>query len=329
MSQRQRFNPINQVPFSGPNAQPYPLPFNYGAPQKHPLKQNFNHGVPQPHLVPQQFHNQSKNNDRSWIDKALTYRAFTQNQQAPQPNNQQRAPQIQARFANYTIPNQQAQKVPQAHAPYSRAPFGYPPISVNQYYFNYPRGAIKSPQVFNARDQSNQRSSTPNAFRNFQPVSIYHNSVSYGHQIKPSFSPGYNQGFVAQRIPIPPYAKLDVVDSEYFLRQGYTVENLNRLSDVNDFGNKRESEEEVYQNIELPDELKKQIEQHQAELKKIETEVKEIRVIYEAFTAPTNNLDVPKTKVAKSVSWAVSEMKSGNQPVVGEDEPLKSIIRGQ
>ena len=168
MSQRQRFNPINQVPFSGPYAQPYPLPFNHGAPQPHPLKQHFNHGVHQPFGVPQQFYNHPTYNDRSWIDKAVAYRAFMQNQQAPQPNNQQRVPQIQARFANYPIPNQQAQKVLQAHAPYSRAPFGYTPISANQCYFNYLIGAINPPQAFNAGVQSNQQSSTPNAFRKLQ-----------------------------------------------------------------------------------------------------------------------------------------------------------------
>ena len=103
MSQRQRFNPINQVPFNGPYAQPYPLPFNYGVPQPYPLNQSFNYLAPQPHLVLQQFHNQSTNNDRSWIDKAVAYRAFMQNQQAPQPNNQQRVPQIQAHYTNYPI----------------------------------------------------------------------------------------------------------------------------------------------------------------------------------------------------------------------------------
>ena len=257
MNQGQRFNPINQVPFSGPYAQPYPLPFNYGAPQPHPLKQNFNHGVHQPFGVPQQFYNHPTYNDRSWIDKAVAYRAFMQNQQAPQPNNQQRVPQIQAHYTNYPILNQQAQqhynqyqvqanyqRDQLTHAPYSRAPFGYTPISANQYYFNYPRGAIKSPQVFNAGVQSNQQSSTTNASRNFQPVSIYHNPVSYGHQIKPSFSPGYNQGFVAQRKPIPPYyakpyaqpyAQDGIQSVDSLVRQGYTVENLNRVSDVDSF----------------------------------------------------------------------------------------------
>ena len=368
MSQRQRFNPINQVPFSGPYAQPYPLPFNHGAPQPHPLKQNFNHGVPQPHLVPQQFHNQSTNNDRSWIDKAFAYRAFTQNQQAQQPNNQQRVPQIQARFANYTIPNQQAQKVLQAHAPYSRAPFGYPPISVNQYYFNYPRGAINPSQAFNARAQSNQQSSTPNDSRNFQPVSIYHNPVSYGHQIKPSFSPGYNQGFVAQKIPIPPYYAKPYAQpyakphaqpyeqngrqSAYSLvRQGYTNENQSKgkmvaLSDQEyfDFLNKWEAyTAEVKKDIKKhqaisdankqyeakqPNELEKQLAQHQAELEKIETEAKVTRAMYEAFTASTINLDVPKTNVGKSVSWAPGDKIGKSTTKIREIEPLKSIIRG-
>ena len=209
MNQGQRFNPINQVPFNGPYVQP------------HPLKQHFNHGVHQPFGVPQQFHNQSTYNNRSWIDKAVAYRAFMQNQQAPQPNNQH---QVQANYQRDQL----------THAPYSLAPFG-PPNSVNQHPFNYPRGAINPPQAFNARAQSNQQSSTGNAFRNFQPVLSNPEAVSYGHQIKPSFSPGYNQGFVAQRKPIQPYAKLDVVDSEYFLRQGYKVENQNRKSDVNSF----------------------------------------------------------------------------------------------
>ena len=311
MNQGQRFNPINQVPFSGPYAQPYPLPFNHGAPQPHPLKQNFNHGAPQPHLVPQQFHNQSTNNDRSWIDKAFAYRAFTQNQQAQQPYNQH---QVQTNYQRDQL----------THAPYSRAPFGYPPISVNQYYFNYPRGAIKSPQVFNARDQSNQRSSTPNAFRNFQPVSIYHNSVSYGHQIKPSFSPGYNQGFVAQRIPIPPYyaqpyaqpyAQNGIQSVDSLVRQGYTNENQSKgkmvaLSDQKyfDFLNKWEAyTAEVKKDIEKhqaisdankqyeakqPKELKKQLAEHQAELEKKETYIKETHKInpnLKSLIASTNN----------------------------------------
>ncbi len=66
--------------------------------QPHPLKQHFNHGVHQPFGVPQQFYNHPTNNDRSWIDKAVAYRAFPQNQQAQQPNNQQRVPRIKARF---------------------------------------------------------------------------------------------------------------------------------------------------------------------------------------------------------------------------------------
>lgn len=216
-------------------------------PQPHPLNQSFNHGGFNHIWCLNNSIINSTYNDRSWIDKAVAYRAFMQNQQAPQPYNQQRVPQIQAHYANYHIPNQQApqhynqhqvqtnyQRDQLTHAPYFRAPFGYPPISVNQYYFNYPREAINPPQAFNARAQLNQQNSTPNAFRNFQPVSICHNPI-YGHQT--SFSPVYSQGFEAQRIPSQPYyAKLDGV--EYFLKQGYTVENLNRVSDVDSFKKK-------------------------------------------------------------------------------------------
>jgi len=196
MNQGQRFNPSIQVQFRVPYAQPHRLPFNYGAPQQHPLQQNFNYGAPQ------QFHNHPTYNDRSRIDRAVVYRDSVKNQQAPQPNNHQRVPQV---LANY-------QGVPQAYAPSSLTPFGYPPISVNQHPFNYPR-AINPPQAFKALAQSNQRSSANNALRNFQPVFINPETASYGHQInhfvplKTSVSPGFNQGFVTQIIPAQHYSQ--------------------------------------------------------------------------------------------------------------------------
>ena len=174
-----------------------------------------------------------------------------QNQQAPQPNNQQRVPQIQARFANYPIPNQQAQKVLQAHAPYSRAPFGYTPISANQCYFNYLIGAINPPQAFNAGVQSNQQSSTPNAFRKLQPRLIGSHPFVNHHQAKPYVHPAYNRDFATQRKPIQPYyakpyaqphaqpyAQNGIQSVDSLVRQGYTVENLNRVSDVDSFEKK-------------------------------------------------------------------------------------------
>ena len=369
MSQRQRFNLINQVPFSGPYAQPYPLPFNYGAPQPYPLP--FNYGAPQPHLVPQQFHNQSTNNDRSWIDKAFTYRAFTQNQQAPQPNNQQRVPQIQARFANYPIPNQQApqpnnqqrvpqiqahytnypipnqqaQKVLQAHAPYSRSPVVYPPISVNQHPFNYPRGVINPSQAFNARAQSNQQSSTPNDSRNFQPVSIYHNPV-YGHQT--SFSPGYSQGFVAQRIPIQPYyaqpyakphakpyAQNGRQSADSLVRQGYTNENQSKgkmvaLSDqvnvermaaeISNQSSDLQIEHEKY--ITELEEQSRELEKHNNEytktIKRLETTVKEARAIFDANTAIFDaNAKTTEALIASTNNPTVVHIQEGVKSTMG------------
>jgi len=219
MNQGPRFNPYNH----GHRSQ-YAQPLNYLVPQQRPLQQNFNYPAPQRHpfqQIPQPFHNQSENDDRSWIERAVVYkavtqnqqpynthRAFTPNQQAYQPYNQQRVHKVQENYQR--VP--QAHAYSRAHAPYSRAPFGHPPISVNQNHSNYPR-AINPPQAFKALAQSNQRSSANNALRNFQPVFINPETASYGHQInhfvplKTSVSPGFNQGFVTQIIPAQHYSQ--------------------------------------------------------------------------------------------------------------------------
>jgi len=336
MNQGPRFNPYNH----GHRSQ-YAQPLNYLVPQQRPLQQNFNYPAPQRHpfqQIPQPFHNQSENDDRSWIERAVVYkavtqnqqpynthRAFTPNQQAYQPYNQQRVHKVQENYQR--VP--QAHAYSRAHAPYSRAPFGHPPISVNQNHSNYPR-AINPPQAFNARAQSNQRISTANALRN-QPALINRNT----------FSPPHNRGPI---ISIQPYTPLDLLDSQSLLNTGYTIENFKRkksdaLPDQAFMDNGVREEWEVLKinfaknhNVELTkqsaeiDELKNQYLKYQTELEASNNvELKEWLAKYRAELEKVE-ADVEQTREKTSHFQALIPSTKTSTTVKNSQRPTSSVV---